>query len=65
MFNIVLQADDTSVIDSRKRNAAARIIVDCCQNESAYEQHFRSLAPQVAFVFSYRVGQKKPDLFER
>jgi len=37
----------SSVAHSQKCDAAARIIIDSCQNDSAYEQHFRILAPQV------------------
>lgn len=51
LVNIV-QGDDTSVADCRKCEAAARIIVDCCQSKSAYEHHFHVLAPQVELALN-------------
>jgi len=48
---IFLQGDDTSVVYCRKCEAAARIVVDCCQSRSAYEHHFRALAPQVEWHY--------------
>jgi len=41
------RADGTSAADSRRCDAVARIIIDCCQSESTYEQHFHAIAPQV------------------
>jgi len=48
---IFLQGDETSVVDCRKCEAAARIVIDCCQSRSAYEHHFRALAPQVEWHY--------------
>ena len=53
MLDILSEGDGASVIDSRKCEAAARIIVDCCQNESDREQHFHALAPQVVLICNY------------